>query len=308
MTKPAKEINKNMKSTIKSIMIPTAEEVEIRNKESYSESLLDPNNFNNWFYATSKSLNSDLIKVPSSQSFNFSFEWYKWLKSDDYTEEKIEEFTDYILSSLTLEKDKTYFIKTGNFSNKFNFEDCKLENINDIGSKFLSIFYASMLMGAIPQPTIVVREFIESSSPYEIYNGMPLRHEFRYFYNFDEGKMLGVSKYWHEKEMMKLVDYRATKMSREKAMHAREIYKTIKPHMVSSIDDYLVYDEFKDDYDKKYDKYKKLIGDVLSDNLIRGALNGKWSIDIMIEGQDLYLIDMAKMENSALVQYMEELD
>lgn len=130
----------------------------------------------------------------------------------------------------------------------------------------------------------------------------------RYFFDFDTGEILGVAKYWHEKEMAKLVDYKATEMSREKAMHIKEVNKIQKPYIVESINDYLVYDEFRNQYDNEYKEFKLLIKSILLNGLKEVALEGKWSIDIMIEGEDLYLIDMAKMENSALVQYMEELN
>ena len=284
-------------------------------KDMYKGSLEDLNNFRNWFYKIKDGGidSSKELKVPESQSIDISLDWYMWLKSDNYSDEKIKEFNDYLLSKLSLSPNVKYFMKTGNFSNKFDFSKCMVTDTSNIGAQFLDLFYTSMCVGATPQPTIVIREYIESESKLSIYNGMPLRSEFRYFYDFDKRELLGVAKYWHDMEMLTLVDYRMKEIPSLQSVKdlieiLKESEKRISPLKIIKMEEYLVYREFNESYDTYYSDNKDRIGEILNRNLKRVDLSGKWSVDVMVENGDLYVIDMALMQNSALVDRMEKLN
>ena len=301
-----------MKKRIPLIRPLSKEEVIEIEKEMYKESLEDQNNFRNWFYKIKDGgiQNSKELKIPDSQSVDISLDWYMWLKSDNYSDEKIKEFNDYLLSKLSLDGNARYFMKTGNFSNKFDFSKCVVSDLDNIGRQFLDLFYASMCVGAIPQPTIVVREYVDTKSELSIYNGMPLRSEFRYFYDFDERQMIGVSKYWHDMEMLSLVDYKMKEIPSIQYVEnlidkLGESEKTIDKLRVGNMRDYIIYRKFNEEYDSYYLENKERISNVLINNLNNVNLSGKWSIDVMVEDGGLYVIDMALMRNSALVNRME---
>ena len=290
--------------SISEVINSKKQDLENRKLELYLDGINDPNSFQNWFKGIKESgvFDSKEIIYPPSNCYILPFSWFKWMLEGRYTEEKRNEFNQYIIDSFSFSDGERYFIKTGNFSNKFDFRHCLIKDINKIGDSFLEIFYTSMCVGARYNPVFVLRKYIESESEYTIYNGMPLRYEFRYFYDFDKGEMLGVSKYWHEKEMISLA-HLPEGATIDNVMSARG--KTGKEWLERGIEDYIVYDKFRVGYDKYYEENKRIIGDIINKNITNKTLDGKWSIDIMVEGDKLYLIDMALMQDSALVNRME---
>ena len=80
------------------------------------------------------------------------------------------------------------FVKNGRFSNKFNANGtCNLYGLHELYRAIILINYEAICCGADGADEIVVRKFIESSAGMTpcIYNGLPLRPEFRVFYDFD---------------------------------------------------------------------------------------------------------------------------
>lgn len=129
----------------------------------------------------------------------------------------------------------------------------------------------------------VVREYIQppAGTP-EIYYGLPLRPEYRIFIDFDTDEILGISPYW-EPNMMK-----------KRFGHAEDSGNPDKVH------DYIIYCAMEEELMKQYMENKDTVIQKLRDMLPRISLTGQWSLDVMQNGSDFYIIDMALAENSAL--------
>lgn len=259
---------------------------ELREKwaiEGYERGKSDVHNLSYWL----PKIKDVGFKVPDTIVIPLTFERYKWLCSDDYSDDAILSFTEELKEYLSLcgfNLDRKLFLKTGVYSNKFNFEDCVLEGIKDIdaiGTKFLNIFYDSMLVGAGKNSELVVREYISAKEERpKIYNGMPLNTEFRLFYDFDNKKVLGVFNYWDRATMEDALNMEGRPCP-EKILESKKAdYNTFK-----SIIDVIEseFNELKDDLIESANiKLSKVEG-----------LDGIWSVDFMYIDGDMYLIDMA---------------
>ena len=193
-----------------------------------------------------------------------------------------------------LDKDRHYFIKTGTFSSKFDFRNARVaeeKEVMEIGEYLLFIQYQAQQMaaslsshviyGASTTNEWVVREFIEDveNNP-TIYKGLPLHTEYRVFVDFDEHRILGISPYW-EPELMKKRFAEGMKTS---------------PH---DLHDYIVYKAHEPVLMARYIKNKEKVLEGIK-GLLNADLIGQWSIDIMQNGEDFWLIDMATADTSAL--------
>lgn len=56
----------------------------------------------------------------------------------------------------------------------------------------------------------------------------------------------------------------------------------------------------------EYEQYKGIIIEKIEEMLPDIDLTGQWSIDIMKNGDDFYIIDMALAQNSALIECVPE--
>lgn len=217
------------------------------------------------------------FNIPKTTIFKINDEWFSWLQSDHYTNDKIKEFNDYLLSMLNnsdmCDLDR-YFIKTGNFSNKFDFdESCLLIDKKDIGKHFLNIFYASMLVGCDSSKEIVIREFIETNYKRKyIYNGMKLNTEFRVFYDFKHNELLGIYNYWDS--------------------------NTMKTHLRA--DELKSYEAEENNITSDYNELKSKLEKYLLNKcrLDKSDLDETWSIDFLWDGEKFWMIDMALAKNS----------
>lgn len=164
------------------------------------------------------------------------------------------------------------FMKSGVFSNKFNFDNCKVDSLEELPEKFAVIYNVEKNQARGNAPSeLVLREFIESSiSRKTIYNGMPLNTEFRVFYDFDKKQVIGIESYWHEKDMS----------------------NGLKDN--KDINNYL--DE-KDAINSEFNNLKHVLMDECS-KLAGADLQGLWSVDFMWNGSEFVLIDMALAECS----------
>lgn len=307
------DVNKLMKN-----FMPSPEEMEKLRLERYAEKLETPENFSNWFPSLKKSIDSTETSFlyPESKYATLPIEWTDWLSNDKYTPEKIDDFTDYLIDLLDLVEGKTYFLKTGVFSNKFDFKTTKVTNIHTIGKQYLDMFYASMLLGADSTNEIVIREYIETVEELKtIYSGMPLRTEYRVFVDLKgkDSEIIGVVNYWHPLEMRKMrtnlsnlwdMDEKDLKevLKEFKRVHNSDNRKSLETEM--DIVNYLLAEK---KMTKTFNEHK----DYVSENILKIAKNmatdkiyGEWSIDVMQNGQEFYVIDAARKHRSALNEYL----
>lgn len=259
------------------------EAVDKRNRKSFSEDQENLENMSYWLpkIQASKTSNNSILKIPKTRIVPLDFDMWYWLRSDYYTPLKIAELNDYLLSNIEsfLDEEKVLFMKTGIFSNKFSFDSTIIEDATTIGGKLLDIYYTSMMVGADHTSEVVFRQMVEDKeNRLKIYSGMPLHTEFRVFYDFDSKYVIGVANYWHPEIMesnLKDDDLLTYQQEKEKIIsdyikHKHEVAKEVKIFMDGTTD-----------------------------------LKGKWSIDVMKNDEDFWLIDMARMERSALISEME---
>lgn len=170
------------------------------------------------------------------------------------------------------------FVKNGTFSNKYCFRDCKVQrNAHELACSIININYDALLVGAGGISELVIREFIEFNHGLTptIYQGMPLRTEFRVFYDFDKRKVLYSVNYWD-------YDYCHEAISRD--FTDKIIYESHWPHLKQS-----------------FEKRKEDVELMISDSMEDVEMTGIWSVDVMWsdEEEEYYLIDMAIAARSA---------
>lgn len=192
-----------------------------------------------------------------------------------------------------LDEHGDYFIKTGTYSSKYEFRNAHIhepKEVDEMGEYFLLLNHLTCSMaaptnnrsfyGANTTNEWVVREYIKDkeSNP-TIYNGLPLHTEYRVFVDFDTKEILGVSPYWRS-DVMK--------------GKFKEVSSPQERH------DYVVYMMHEDVLNKRYNESVQIVLAELKKVIPRIELTGQWSIDVMRNGDDYYIIDMALAENSAL--------
>lgn len=204
---------------------------------------------------------------------------------------------DFVHRAFLLEDDKTYFVKTGTFSNKFDFRNCKVSGseVKELGEYLLYDSYcASQMASPLNMPSIVgpaltnewvVREFIEDPDDNPtIYKGLPLRTEFRVFVDFDTNKVLSVVNYWDEKTMLNRFEERRDN---------------------HDVHDLITFKANLSRLNARFEKYKDIVREktmVLLESKSQNRLTGQWSMDVMLSGEDFYIIDMALAEESYYYQ------
>lgn len=192
-----------------------------------------------------------------------------------------------------LDEHGDYFIKTGTYSSKYEFRNAHIhepKEVDEMGEYFLLLNHLTCSMaaptnnrsfyGANTTNEWVVREYIKDkeSNP-TIYNGLPLHTEYRVFVDFDTKEILGVSPYWRS-DVMK--------------GKFKEVSSPQERH------DYVVYLMHEDVLNKRYNESVQTVLNELKKVITHVELSGQWSVDVMRNGDDYYIIDMALAENSAL--------
>ncbi len=203
---------------------------------------------------------------------------------------------DWAMQVFQLDPNKSYFIKTGTYSSKFDFRNCKVTSEKEVGELGEYLLYihqqANQMAGpmTLPKPIIgasttnewVVREYIEDTENNPtIYKGLPLHTEYRVFVDFDNNSILGYTPYWHPEGMKQ---HFVSKAARD--IHAKHDYVTFEAHKN------ILMQRYDDNINSVIKHIKELLPDV--------DLDGQWSIDIMQNGDDFWLIDMATADMSAL--------
>lgn len=201
-----------------------------------------------------------------------------------------------------LDVDKDYFIKTGTYSSKFDFRNCHVigkSEVETLGEYLLFIHFQALQMASpLSVPTIfgacttnewVVREFIrdKENNPC-IYKGLPLHTEYRAFVDCDAGTVLGVVPYWDAETMLN----RFSKSEDANSPHQKH--------------DYVVYKAYQETLEKRFADNQESVKSHLGNIVPKLNLKGQWSIDIMQNGNDFWIIDMALAQDSAFFDKVPE--
>lgn len=169
------------------------------------------------------------------------------------------------------------FVKNARFSNKFDARGhCNLLGLYELYRAIIGINYEAMCCGAEGCGEIVVREFIESNHSKTpcIYNGLPLRPEFRVFYDFDARTPIFTVNYWD-------FDY-------------------VYPHLYDATNK-IIFEHEREKLEKAFKENRERVQSMVETAMKRvDGLTGQWSVDILMDERDnLWLIDMAIAQRSA---------
>lgn len=201
----------------------------------------------------------------------------------------------FCFKAFELDENKDYFIKTGTYSSKYDFRNAHVhgaKEVRELGEYLLFIHFQANMMAA-PTNNVctygvsttnewTVREFIEDKENNPcIYKGLPLHTEYRVFVDFDTKQVIGINPYWDADTMKK-------RFERDSNIHDRH--------------DYIIYSMHEETLMDRYNQNKDAIVDNVRSLIQNIDMTGQWSIDIMQNGNDFYLIDMALAQNSALIE------
>ncbi len=254
----------------------------------------DLNNLSHWF----PKIKDCGIQVPETLIFDVPENTTRafWMEKQDRDRAIVTDWLKDIYPQIKEMAHPYVFLKNGNFSNKFEANDCivKAFTLGQIVEAVININYTSMMFGAGGVNELVAREFIgfdETVVPC-IYNGLPFRPEFRVFYDFDTHKVLYSANYWDW-------DYCHDKITRN--MTDKLVYEAMYPLI-------------KEAYNAYHEEVEAMVGEAMKN--VTG-LTGQWSIDILqkkycrtVDDNGLlcpgefqkdiyYLIDMAIAQSSA---------
>lgn len=176
------------------------------------------------------------------------------------------------------------FIKNSTYSHKFDADNSCFCSQRDIAEHFYRIMQEDDMMDVGGNCEIVVRERIPFNSRQTptIYNGLPLRPEFRVFYDFDDRNAIFCANYWD-------FDY-------------------VAPHIFNRTDK-IVFEGMRKELQESFEAYSDIIMAMVEKKMATvEGLHGPWSVDFMLaedyRGQKkLYLIDMAVAEQSAYWEF-----
>lgn len=233
-----------------------------------------------------------IIKVPMSLLQLTRCEY------NELTTTTLEIINRFCKKVFSLEEDKEYFIKTGTYSSKFDFRNAYVhgaKEVRELGEYLTFIqFQANQMASPLTSPCIygvsttnewVVREFIKDKENNPcIYKGLPLHTEYRVFVDFDTNKVIGINPYWDPKVMKQRFGHEDDANS---------------PHQIH---DYIIYCAHEEKLMQRYNENKDKIIKNLEMIIPDVDLVGQWSIDIMQNGEDFWIIDMALAQNSALIE------
>lgn len=201
----------------------------------------------------------------------------------------------YCQKVFELDTKKKYFIKTGTYSSKYDFRNACIREpreVLEIGEYLLFIqFQATQMASPLSKPCIYgvsttnewcVRDFIEDkeNNP-TIYHGLPLHTEYRVFVDCDTRKVIGIHNYWDSDAMKDRFGHQSDKDEPDK------------------VHDYIIYTSHEETLYKRYEENKNKVVKEIEKILPLMSLSGQWSIDVMQNGDDFWIIDMALADNSA---------
>lgn len=238
----------------------------------------DPNRFSYWFDKILCVEDHD-IQLPTSIVVNIPEELFDRFFLEKKTDKQVvSDWLEKVVMPIVSKTTLPIFIKNGNFSNKFDFNNsCLLrdKSLEGLVNHVCNIQYTGLMLETDGYLELVLREWIEPEPETEcIYNGMPLRPEMRLFYDFDEHKYLYDVNYW---------DWDYCHKAISKNPQDLEVYERQYPIISEKL------------------AYRR---DMLFPTIIKALesvteLKGKWSVDFILDAQGAWLIDMAVAQRSA---------
>lgn len=249
---------------------PIQQEIEIA---GFEHSISSENDLSFWYLRTAnigfKTPNTIITSFTDAETNLIKTgKWNKLCEND-----LLERIKIIAKQSGTLDLSSEMFIRLGNSSNKFNFDSCHINGIDELYQK-LMLMFDDMYFKLEWQQSIklVLREYIKTSyQRSRIYNGMPLNTEFRVFYDFDENRILGIFNYWEKDTMLDNLHNNQDLITFANTTHEIECdFNNLYPFL------------------KEEAEYK----------LPNADLKGKWSVDFLYDGKEFVLIDMAHAECS----------
>lgn len=265
---------------------------------------MNPNSMGYWFPALEKAvMQQDFFKVPDTKIVKVPLPILQLTHLDYFslTPTTLHIVDAWAREAFELDENKTYFIKTGTYSSKFDFRNAKVTSpaeVREIGQYLLFIHAQALAMAHYDlsgrnQPCIygvsttnewVVREYIEDKENLPcIYHGMPLHTEYRAFIDFDTDELIGIVPYWDSESMKK------------RFSQGSDADTADMKH------DYIIYCKEEERLQKTFDANKDMLAEKLKNMIPDIDLKGQWSLDIMQNGDEFWIIDMALAANSALV-------
>lgn len=259
----------------------------------------NPNSIGYWFPELVKAVEKQsFFKLPKTTIIKVPMPLLQLSRLDyaGLTPTTIKIVDQYCHKVFGLDDMKEYFVKTGVFSSKYDFRNAHVhgeKEVQELGEYLLFISHQAVALtfptnnvcmyGAATTNEWCVREYIpdKENNPC-IYKGLPLHTEYRIFVDFDSKEVIGVSPYWEPNTM------------KQRFGHEED---SDSPHQIH---DYIIYQAHEEVLMKRYqDNISRVKEEV--ENIIRKMnLTGQWSMDIMQNGDDFWIIDMALADNSAL--------
>lgn len=273
---------------------------------------MNRNSIGYWFPSLKKAAEmQDFFKVPETKIAKVPITLLQLTRMDydTLTATTKDIVNKWAFEAFGLDENRTYFVKTGTYSSKFDFRNAKVttpQEVRELGSYLLFIHYQALAMswahvfiqtkdgkpvtstyGASTTNEWCVREYIEDKENNPcIYHGMPLHTEYRVFVDFDTDEVLGIVPYWHPEVMKK----RFSKLPDADTADMKH--------------DYVIYCTHEKTLMRRYEENKDAVVKHIEEMLPNVELTGQWSVDIMQNGDDFWLIDMAVASSSALSEYI----
>ena len=260
----------------------------------------NPNSMGYWLPRLIDTITTQtMFRVPKTTIFKVPLPMLQLsrLSYETLTRTTLDIVDQFVFQLCHLDENASYFIKTGTYSNKFDFRNVKIttpKEVRELGEYLVFIqHYASMMAGPLNNVSIygvsttneyVVREFIEDAENNPtIYHGLPLHTEYRVFVDFDTKEILGINPYWDPKTMKERFDHAEDSNDPDK-IHDSIIYRMHEPILMQ---------RYEANKDHVLAEVQKLLNH-------QTQMHGQWSLDIMQNGTDFWFIDMALAANSAL--------
>lgn len=269
----------------------------------------NPNSMGNWLpYIVDAAVSDGFFRIPKTKIVKLPITVMQLMREYDYMDlnrATLDVIDQWCMRVFRLNPNHDYFIKTGTHCSKFDFRNAKVtgaKEVRELGEYLLYLHMQDLRMAQSDlsgrnQPVIygvstttewVVREFIpDVEENTTIYHGLPLHTEYRVFVDFDTDEVLGIHNYWDPEVMLHHFARRASQSMPDE-----------QPD-IDAVHDFVTYKANLQRLSGRYEKNKDLVVEKIRNILPNISLTGQWSVDVMQNGEDFWLIDMARAENSA---------